>query len=137
MSRKLKNGLYLIKQKCQVKGINAEHYGILDVGNHLNLAPHGFVPVVIHQTPPRIRTDWVSNTGGWDVLGQITDEQFAIARTNKALENDVYDLFGNNCEHFARYVATGKKESRQLQAAVFFAGLLAVLLFIANSRKAA
>lgn len=136
MARNLKNGFYLIKQKSQVKGINVEHYGILDVGNRLNLAINRFIPIVIHQTPPRIRTDWLSKTGAWDVLGKITDEQFAIARIHKALENDVYDLFGNNCEHFARFVANGRRESTQLQAAGIFVGLLALTLILANSGEA-
>lgn len=34
----------------------------------------------------------------------------------EALRRPSYDLFGNNCENFARYVATGKRESTQVQA---------------------
>lgn len=132
-----RNGLYLIRQKCQVKGVLVDHYGILDIGNRLRLPVTNSLPVVIHQTPPRIRTDWLDNTGQWDILGQITDEQLAIARINKALENDTYDLFGNNCEHFARFVAMGTRESTQLQAMGLFAGLLAVIVILAMSRERA
>ncbi len=130
---KLSNGLYLIKQKSQVKGVLVDHYAILDIGNRLRLPKYGNSPVVIHQTPPRIRTDWLDNTGQWDLLGQITDEPRAIERIDRALENDMYDLFGNNCEQFARYVATGSKESTQLQAAGLFVGLLATAVFLAKS----
>ncbi len=133
----LGNGLYLIKQNSQVKGISVEHYGILDIGNRLNLQAYGWSPVVIHQTPPRIRTDWLENTGEWTVLGRITDERYAIARINKALENDKYDLFGNNCEHFARFVATGKRESMQLQTAALLMGLIALIVFVVMSSEAA
>ncbi len=126
----LADGLYLLKQKSEAKGV--DHYGILDVGNrigHLNV--DGKHPVVIHQTPPTIRLDWLQDTGAWDVLGRITDEEAAKARMTAAFNNPNYDLFGHNCEHFARFVATGRSESTQLQAAGFIAGL-AALAFIAS-----
>ena len=132
-----RNGLYLIKQKAQMKGILVDHYGILDIGDRLNLRPNGGQPVVFHQTPPRIRTDWLANTGNWVVLGRINDERYAIARINKALENDKYDLFGNNCEHFARFVATGRRESTQLIGAVVILGLVVLTVMIAKHGKAA
>ncbi len=133
---RLENGLYLITQKSEVKGIAVDHYGILDIGNRLKLS-NGWQPIVIHQTPPRIRTDWLSNTGRWKILGRITDEQFAKTRIQKALENDAYDLFGNNCEHFALYVATGKRESSQIQGMILMMGLIALLLIIAKTGDAA
>ncbi len=133
----LSNGLYLISQKCQVKGILVDHYGILDIGDRLNLRPNGYQPVVIHQTPPRIRTDWLENTGKWVVEGKISDEQYAIARINKALENNSYDLFGNNCEHFARFVATGKRESTQLQTVALVIAVIALVFIIVKSGEAA
>lgn len=121
----LNDGLYLVRQKSAAKGV--DHYGILDVGNRIN---HPQVlpiqPVVIHQSPPRIQIEWLQNTGEWIVLGNITDEADAIARMRKAAENPNYDLFGHNCEHFARYVATGRRESTQIQVAVAVAGLVAL-----------
>lgn len=134
---RLSNGLYLIKQKCQLKGFLVDHYGILDIGNRLCLPVNGNAPVVIHQTPPRVRTDWLDNTGQWDLMGQILDEPRAIARINKALENDMYDLFGNNCEHFARFVASGSRESTQLQGIGLFIGMLAIVIVLAKSGKGA
>ncbi len=131
-------GLYLLVQKTQMKGVLVDHYGILDVGNRLKLPNVSWGrPVVIHQTPPQIRLDSLEDTGDWKVLGRITDEPLAISRINKALENSSYDLFGNNCEHFARYVATGRRESTQLQAMGLFAGLLAVIIFLAMSGEGA
>ena len=122
----LDDGLYLLKQKSAEKGV--DHYGILDVGNRLR---HPEVvaqvqPVVVHQRPPRIQLDWLQNTGQWQVLGKITDEADAIVRMMAAAKNPKYDLFGHHCEHFARYVATGRHESTQIQAAVVLAGLAAI-----------
>ena len=124
------DGLYLLKQNSQQKGV--DHYGILDVGNRIELPKvDGSHPVVVHQTPPAVSLHWLQDTGVWDVLGKITDEQKAIQRMKKALENPKYDLFGHNCEHFARYVSTGRRESTQLQAVGLVAGL-AALVYVAS-----
>jgi len=121
------DGLYLLKQKSARKGV--AHYGIMDVGNRLrHPGVNGQQPVVIHQTPPTIKMDWLQDTGDWLVLGKITDEEDAISRLNIVLQKPNYNLFVNNCEHFARYVATGRYESTQLQAAVFMGGLVAISL---------
>jgi hypothetical protein len=123
----LPDGLYLVKQSSAGKGV--DHFGILDIGNLLGVpGADGINPVVVHQTPPRIRHDWFQNTGSWLALGRITDEPFAIARHRMALANPAYDLFGNNCEHFARFIATGVRESKQLQAAGWAVGLTALVL---------
>ncbi len=132
-----KAGLYLLMQKTQMKGVLVDHYGILDIGNRMNLPNAGWQPLVIHQTPPQIRLDRLADTGDWKVLGQITDETDAISRINKAIENNAYDLFGNNCEHFARYVATGRRESTQLQALGLGVGLLAIVVILAMSGEGA
>jgi hypothetical protein len=57
------------------------------------------------------------------LLGQITDEWYATQRYQIAIGNPAYSLFGHNCEHFARFVATGIPESKQLQAVGWVAGL--------------
>ncbi len=119
------DGFYLMKQNSSEKIVN--HYGILDIGNRLQ-HPNvdGINPVVIHQSPPQIKICWLHETGAWNILGQITDESMAINPMNQAFENPHYNLFGHNCEHFARFVATGKKESAQLQNAVAIAGFAAL-----------
>jgi len=122
-------GLYLVKQQSPSKGV--EHYGILDTGNRLG---YGRQPVVVHQTPPGIRADWLAGTGGWLVLGRVLAG--ATARIQMSLQNPRYDLFGHNCEHFARYVATGRRESHQLQAVVAMAGVVAVV-WLSSRRRAA
>ena len=125
------DGLYLVAQKSEGKGV--DHYGILDIGNRIrHFAIDGVNPVIIHQTPPTIRIDWFQNTGAWRVLGKVTDEPFAIQRLHAALANPNYDLFGNNCEHFARFVATGARVSTQIRAGVVVAGLIAFVAIAAN-----
>jgi len=122
------DGLYLVMQKAHVK--NVDHYGILDIGNRLGHPnADGKNPVVAHQTPAGIRFDWFQNTGSWNVLGRIVDEPHALQRLEAGLANPTYNLFGNNCEHFARYVATGMRESTQIRAAVFMTGLVALAAF--------
>jgi len=128
--QQLADGLYLLKQRSPEKGV--DHYGVVDVGNRLALPNvDGSHPVVVHQTPPSIAFNWLKDTGTWNVLGRITDEPEAIQRMKKALENPGYDLFGHNCEHFARYVATGRRESTQLQAVGVMASL-AALVYVAS-----
>lgn len=122
------DGLYLLKQRSQAKPV--DHYGILDVGNRLGIPQvNGLLPVVVHQRPPSVTISWLQDTGSWTVLAKITDESDALQRMRAALQNPDYDLFGHNCEHFARYVATGRKESTQLQAIGVVAGLAAIIYF--------
>lgn len=123
------DGLYLVKQKSETKGV--EHYGILDIGNRRQ-DPNFWDgrPVVIHQVFPTLRADLFERTGQWAVLGRITDETMAFERMREAAKNPKYDLFGNNCEHFARFVATGRRESLQLQGAAIAAGALALLFLL-------
>ena len=129
----LQDGLYLLKQASRAKGV--DHYGVLDVGNRLRDPkvnyPH---PVVIHQTPPSIQMDWLQNTGQWTVVGKIDDEAAALERLRAAFQDPAYDLFGHNCEHFARYVATGRRESTQLQAAVAVAALAVAAIAVFNAK---
>jgi hypothetical protein len=60
------------------------------------------------------------------VLGTIVDERYARYRLEIAFGSPTYNLFGNNCEHFARFVATGVHESTQLRTAAVVAGVAAI-----------
>ena len=62
------------------------------------------------------------------------DVPLLIARLREAWQNPCYDLLGNNCEHFARYIAYGKRESIQLQWVVIGAVAVGVMLYA--SRRA-
>jgi hypothetical protein len=59
-------------------------------------------------------------------MGHITDEDDAVHRIRRANEDPQYSLLGHNCEHFARYVATGRRESHQVQIIGVIAGLAAL-----------
>lgn len=125
------NGLYLLRRPAATKPL--DHYAVLDVGNRLGfINADGRQPVVVHQTPPQIRFDWLQDTGIWEVLGLVLDEEDAIFRLHCALQSPDYALFRNNCEHFARFVTTGRHESKQIQATALMAGL-AILAYSARS----
>ena len=117
----LQNGLYLARQKSNIKPDLIYHYGVIDIGNVLNISEaKANMPMVIHQAIPSIRVDFLNSTGSWEQMGRISETNLDTAkvRIQEAQKNPKYDLFGNNCEHFARYVITGVKESWQLQAVV-------------------
>ena len=62
---------------------------------------------------------------GGDILIVIHEEgscyspEETVCRAEKYLGNGLgkYDFLGNNCEHFARWCKTGKKESKQVERA--------------------
>ena len=109
------DGLYLLKQPSEKNGIAIEHYGVLDIGNVLGHSQlDGSHPVVIHQTPPQIKIDWLKDTGKWHVMGKVIDLAGAKQRLREAFKNPSYDLFGNNCEHFARFITQNQHTSNQV-----------------------
>src|SRR3954469_16396655 len=88
----LPDGLFLLKRPSPDKGV--EHYGVLDVGNRFGLPEvDGSHPVVAHQTPPSVQFDWLQDTGTWQIVGQVTDEEAAIARLAVAMSTPGYNLF--------------------------------------------
>lgn len=128
----LEDGLYLVSQQSEKMGIPIRHYGVLDVGNILMIQSPPLVfsgePVIIHQTPPEVRADVLSETGSWSIEGKVIRQHLreAVERVKTALKTPSYDLFGHNCEHFARFITTGTKESKQLQKTIFTATVAAV-----------
>jgi hypothetical protein len=109
------DGLYLLKQASEKNGIAIDHYGVADVGNVLgHPESNGSHPLVIHQTPPRIQIDWLKDTGQWQVVGKVMDIEGAKARLRVAFRYPAYNLFGNNCEHFAKFVAQNNHSSSQV-----------------------
>ncbi len=110
------NGLYLAKQPgAIVKGYPVTHFGIIDIGNVLESPQvEKDSPTVVHQTPPEVRFEYVSDKQPWEITDRITDIDEAKKRIEKAVEEPEYDLFENNCEHFANFVAKGNKSSGQI-----------------------
>ena len=124
------DGLYLLRQRGGGKSVS--HFGILIAGRWIG---REYVdrsrPMVVHQAPPGI-TMIPFEEAAWEVLGQITDERSATLRMLEAARTPNYDLFGNNCEHFANYVARGRRESPQLQAAVLAVVLIGVVVWASS-----
>ncbi|HEY4100983.1 MAG TPA: hypothetical protein VGM20_08920 [Gemmatimonadales bacterium] len=113
--------MYLVEQENPQKVV--KHFGVLDIGNVLSLAEaEPWRPVVVDQAPPQLRSQWLDESrANWKIIGKIVDEVGARARLREAECNPLYDLFGNNCEHFANFMANGQRSSPQL-----FAGLMLV-----------
>lgn len=112
------DGLHMVV--CRSSGKLVDHYGALDVGNRTGLqGPHDMGPIVIHLNTDGLKWEYVESSGRqWTTVGSpSSDEAAAIARMNTAAMNPTYDLLVNNCEQFARWAITGKRESKQLQAA--------------------
>lgn len=122
-------GLYWIVRQSQKKGV--EHHAVLDVGNCIGYPDvYPTSPIIVHQTPPQIRRDPYYGTGDWKIVMAIEDHANAIHRLRVACANPFYNTAANNCEHFARYVATGVRESHQVRA-VGFVGFLIGLAWVA------
>lgn len=124
------DGLYLASTPgARVKGIPVVHYGIVDIGNVLNVqgVDESGVPTVIHQTPPRIKLEHLHPGVEWKLIDRISDVKGAIARIREAAKNPNYDLLGNNCEHFAKFVAHDTRVSGQVLVGGVVAGGLVVL----------
>jgi hypothetical protein len=118
----INTGLYLVKRPKR-SGFG-EHWGVIDIGNRVPLN-HRYVssPRVIHQTREGILAESIPEMREWMFVGVIEDEAGAIQRIQQALKTPNYDVFGNNCEHFSSFVATGKKESKQVFFVIIMLGI--------------
>lgn len=127
----LADGLYLARQTgLKLKGYPVTHYGIIDIGNTLGIegvnTRNG--PTVIHQTPLKIRLEYVGGDIPWEITERIGDIEGAKARILEGLKTPEYDMFTNNCEHFAKYVAHDNRVSGQVIVGVGAAVGLGLLL---------
>lgn len=111
-------GIYLVKRKSVYTPL-IEHYGIAVIGKYLkNFNPNWNRAKVIHKTNLGIHVDDFEPFG-WEKVEKVTEANInqAVGRAGISLY-DAYSLISDNCEHFARFVTTGKKESSQVQNAV-------------------
>lgn len=132
----METGLYLIERESQIKN-KIKHFAILDIGNTLNLPNPISSPLVVHMIPPKITAEPLNKTEKWSVISKITDIQGAKNRLIEAIKKPIYNIFNNNCEQVACFIAFGKKESIQIQKVVLGALLVLVigaLLFNAAKR---
>jgi hypothetical protein len=104
------------------------HYGVIEIGNILKLVrADSRFPIVYHQTADNgFCFEYLD--GNWSIIGKVKNDQLGVARQRliAASKEKGYDLFGNNCEHLARFVTEGKKTSSQMQAAGVVAGIAAI-----------
>lgn len=122
MSR-VSNGVFLLKRWSREKGV--DHYAVGLVGNPAWQA--GFNQATTMQLlPTGIHVEAWTEGDRWEVLAQAGDARAALARLAALLE-ERYALLSANCEHFAREVVTGVRESRQVQG-LAVVGLLAALI---------
>lgn len=120
------DGILLLKRRVTDKAV--DHLAV-GVGSRLasRLGLGVWWSVVVHLLPDGLKVEpWKSD---WEVLGRAQDEGQAFRRLVQASRQPRYRLLGNNCEHFARYVVTGKRESPQLQGVGWVAvGVVALIL---------
>jgi hypothetical protein len=127
--------LWLVSQPAS---LGAKHYGVLVLENSFGLAePGNAAPYVIHLNQNGIQAGWLEAMPPWALIEPIWDDLGAWARYQEVSQNPNYNLLSYNCEHFARYIATGARESKQVQntAKALLLGLGVSLLLTANSPK--
>lgn len=127
------DGLYLGTRPAQGSGKNfpnVTHYGVIDIGNLFrNTSVKENFPVVYHKSPQSgLIVEYINRDETWTFKHPITDLEGARERLNEAAKNPAYRLFGDNCEHFANYVAWNRKVSVQSNALQLFIGV-AILAF--------
>ena len=128
------DGIFLVRRQSELPGI--AHYGVMDIGNCLNLyVTEGSIPVVIDLTQAGIALRSTLDITPWELMGQAEDEQAAAARLWEAIEDKTYRVLSNNCEHFARMVVGGIRESKQLQAYSLLAGTMIVLALMDAEKR--
>lgn len=128
-SHNFDEGIYLVKRKSVITPV-MEHYGIAILGKYLNYFDSSWKePKVIHKTNLGVHADSF-HSFDWEKVEKISNSTIyeVIMRTNLS-QYDVYNLLVNNCEHFARFVTTGKKESSQVQNA-FGLGLISLITYL-------
>lgn len=132
-SHQFGEGIYLVKRKS-VYTSAIEHYGFAVIGKYLKGFDSSWdEPKVIHKTNLGVHADFF-NPWDWEKVEKISEHNISqiILRTKISMFN-TYDLLMDNCEHFARFAATGKKESSQVQNAVALIGLAGLFIW-ANSK---
>ncbi|XDD45585.1 hypothetical protein AB3N60_12820 [Leptospira sp. WS39.C2] len=126
----LTKGLYLVKKPAEKFLGLVDHYAVIDAGNTSGLFSNfGQGPILIEKIVGKGNV-YRYMSGDWTILGKVKDHHIfaATLRLAQALNDPSYDLLGNNCEHFARFIAEGRKTSKQVNSfgaiALFFGAVL-------------
>ncbi|HEV7646456.1 MAG TPA: hypothetical protein VGO50_21155 [Pyrinomonadaceae bacterium] len=118
----LPKGIYLFNKSTVYPF--TQHYVVVIKGHeflkHFDI--YDDQPRVIHKTNIGIHIDQPKTYGAWEgtwnLIGRVipSESANAIWRMQISLMYPTnYDLFLNNCEHFARFVTEGYKQSTQVQ----------------------
>lgn len=109
--------------RCQANGIPFQHHGIdMGDGTVIHLAPESGARIALRDNSEAfsVRRDPMSvfSNGEPVHVVELTGER-TKAETAAAAEAQLgrtgYSLLDDNCEHFARFCATGKSESHQIE----------------------
>ena len=126
---KYSSGIYLVKTASETAPNLIDHFGVMIVGKYLKLLGYSDeIPLIFHLINTGPQVDWLEVFGKPEVLGKVslTQELPAIKRLRFAFNNLNRWYFSNNCEHFARYITEGYKQSIQLQNAAVLGSLVVV-----------
>ncbi|TGK88243.1 hypothetical protein EHQ23_05235 [Leptospira bourretii] len=133
IQNQLPKGVYLAIRPAEKMGGLIDHYGVVEIGNVLGLVEYDVRYPIVYEKNAGEGLVVNYTDSRWKIVSKV-DDQFldkVKLRLNSAFQNPGYDLFGNNCEHFARYIVEGKSYSGQLQTAGVIAGLVGII-WLAN-----
>lgn len=126
-------GIYLVKTTSQLLPDVLYHFGVLIAGNNLKKIGYSDShPLVFHLTDKGFQIDWVETFGKPEILGKVdlVNESLTLQRLRYAsLHLNRWQL-GNDCEHFARFIAEGYKQSTQFQNIGVLSGLALAFLLL-------
>lgn len=127
-------GLHLLRRPAADKH-GAEHYAIGVPPAVARELWGDLQPSVLELTPRGVERRYPDSFEAWTIVATATDLNAAVFRLRAALAAvGAYSLTANNCEHFARQVVLGRRESTQVDGAVTAALSLAALLVLASLR---
>lgn len=113
------------------RDLGKDHYGLLDVGGQLGY-PTGVYAAVFDLSPLKVRFRPFVATE-WQIIGWTHDVHAARTRFTEACADSTYRLFDNNCEHFARYVVSGTRESTQVKSLLAVACVIGLIMLLRNA----
>jgi hypothetical protein len=132
----LPQGLNVVRRLSTDKGVM--HFAILDVGNTAFGLPSA--ALLWELAPSGLHARVYDSREGWVGAVRIADQLGAIERLRRIHSSDTsirYDLFTNNCEHFASHIAEGRRQSPQVAVFISLCGAVAIGLLVASSARPA
>src|SRR6266571_2154907 len=120
------HGIYLVRRPVQGKGI-FQHEAILDARW---FRPR---PVLYEQTPQGFQRMALRDAAPFTIVAKAADTDIAANRLRQVAERlPAYHVLTDNCQHVAREVVLGKRESPDVRG-VAFLGLAAGLIAAFNA----